>query len=162
MKKKYYFIVLFIVLITSSLFILLGKGGTNPQVVVDAFESEWGIQIPAPDIEAPIYTAELPEAGKGQWAIIYSYEEKQNLSASKMEKLDADMLEQYAEKIEAFEKEIIENSPSKEKEITKAFNENEPKLEVGDYGFYSEKNAGKDYFLAVYHNKELYTYTYHK
>lgn len=158
MKKKYYFILLFVILITSALYILLGKGGTNPQVVIDAYEKEWGITIPAPTAETPIYATESSGTGNGQWATLYAFKETPSLKDSGMEQLTAKTLEQYEEKIRNFEKQTI----AERKDAKASFEEHHPKLSEGDYGFYKEKNDGDDYFIAVYHNKELYTYTWHQ
>lgn len=162
MKKKYYFILLFVILITSALYILLGKGGTNPQVVVDAYNKEWGIQIPQPSTENPVYASENSEDGVGQWATIYSYEEDQDLSKSNMDKLDAEKVKEFEQRVDEFEtKTLALLSGEAKKEQREIFEDNKPKIQTGDYGFYKEKNSGKSYFLVIYHDKDLYTYTWH-
>lgn len=162
MKKKYYFILLFVILITSALYILLGKGGTNPQVVVNAYNKEWGIEIPQPTAENIVYASETSEDGVGQWATIYSYEEAQDLSKSHMEKLTAENVTEFEQRVDEFETKTLallsDEAKKKQQEI---FEDNKPKVEEGDYGFYKEKNEGKSYFLTLYHDKDLYTYTWH-
>lgn len=139
---------------------ILGKGGANPQVIVDAYEDEWGIVMPIPDVETTVFASESSEDGNGQWVTLYSYDEAQDLKGSHMEKITSTNLKEYQQQLDLFEKQTIAKYPKNEQQdIIDALNEDKPKIAVGDYGFLNIKNEGADYFLAIYHKDELHTYT---
>lgn len=163
MKRKYYFILLGIILVTTTLYILLGKGGMDPQVVVDAYEKEWGVEVPAPTTEKTVFASEVNEEERGQWFTIYSYDAAPKIkSESNLEIVTSDNIKQYKEKAETFERDTIgAYSTEKQSEMTPIFQENRVTIEEGDHAFYKEKNNGKDYFLIILHGKDLYTYTWH-
>lgn len=163
MKKKYYFILLAVILITASLYIIMGKGGTDPQIIVEAYEKEWGIVLAAPAVETKIYASPKTTDDIGQWATLYSYEEEPNFQQSQMQEITNNNLVKYSNHLEKFEQQTIEKSSTSEQSTNKeVFEKYRPNIEQGDYAYYKEKNDGKDYFLAIYHHKKLYTYTWHE
>lgn len=163
MKKKYYFILLALILVTASLYIIMGKGGTNPEVIVEAYEKEWGIVLTPPSVETSIYASPKTSDATGQWVTLYSYEEQPDFQASEMQEMTSENLTNYKNRLKKFEEQTLAKyTSSEQKEINKAFEEHHPTIKAGDYGYYKEKNDGKDYFLAIYENKKLYTYTWHE
>ncbi|MBQ0139178.1 MAG: hypothetical protein KBT36_07775 [Kurthia sp.] len=163
MKKKYYFILLALILVTASLYIIMGRGGTNPQVIVDAYEKEWGISVEAPSVETPIYASPKTTDNTGQWATLYSYEDEPTMKNSGMEKITDTTIKAYEERIAKFEQQtLVGKTAAEQKESKAAFEEYPISLSAGDYGYYKEKNDGKDYFLAIYQQKKLYTYILHE
>lgn len=162
MKKKYYFILLGIILVTGALYILLGKGGMDPKVIVDAYEKEWGIVIPSPTTEKSIFASEATDDSHGQWFTIYSYDETQDFSKSKMKKLTAKEVVAYQKRVTKFEQDTFNSYSSKgQKKIEASFKEHRLQVKEGDYVYYKEKENGENYFLAIYNGKELFTYNWY-
>ncbi|GEK34239.1 hypothetical protein [Kurthia sibirica] len=163
MKKKYYFILLGIILVTATFYILLGKGGMDPRVVVEAYDKEWGIVIPNPTEEKAVFASEANDDGHGQWLTVYSYEEQADFSNSNMELVTEEKRVFYNKKIQKFEQDTFSAYSKKaQKDMELAFEDHHLKVKKGDYAFYKKKEDGQSYFIAIYSNKELYTYNWHE
>lgn len=160
MKKKYYFILLFIILVTASLYILTGKGGMDPKVVVDAYKQEWGVTIPPPTAESPILAHELAQTGSGQWVTLYEYDKIPFMTNTEMEEVTTENQAYYQKLLNKFKEDAIDTGLKSD--MKKSLQDHEPTIEVGDYAYYRAKNDGKDYFLAIQEKKQLYTYTWHE
>nr|WP_106782619.1 hypothetical protein [Lysinibacillus timonensis] len=147
------------------LFIWSKTASTNPLEVINSYNKEWGINLPQPNEGKEIWSSENNFHGDGEWVNVFRYSEEITLSESGLESLTANNLNEARKSVEEFIHATLSVYYDDDKEeVQKVFEQFTIIPEIGDYYFYSEKNEGFDYFIALFKRDEstLYTFEWHQ